>query len=633
MRHGLFILILLTSLPAAASPPESGMPLSVGLNRTGPLSSQESYKTFPVGMTGDSLFVLAPAGLKQGLYRYRCVDESVPLFAAPVPVEGPWSKAAAAATGTIFELNGEIYYAWLEEKELVIARFDSNGEKFISFRRRPCPFNASSIVFAGTDHGDWVFFASRTAPAVKKFERSPVDQSSFYDGAGVFRGNWARSGVYQFSVGDAVSEPELINAAPDELLGATSLAVWPPGAVASNVLGAFWHVSGGKAARIFCGDALMRHPTQGARAVAWGQKGLIAGGEGALRLYPFSGQYRPDGSPVFHAPKPVLEKDANLFGGTLTVPVLCDWDGDGATDIIAGNSEGRVLFFKNHGSSQEPAFAPGVELEAGGAPIHIQPGYYGVQGPFEARWGYTCPTVVDWNGDGLPDILMSDSTARYRLYLNTGTRTKPALDRERLLKLDGLELHGTWRVKPGATKLGTRMACVILDDENDFHLYWRLDDENVADGGKLRWQDGRVMTAWALGNLQPGQRGRGKISLADWDGDGKTDILFGSMRRHCLPGPLKGLPWSRFSRGEHGMQLLFLRNIGSNEAPVFAFPKQFQFRGEDRYFGSHTSSGDAGDLGDASAGPNLILGVESGRIYFFDRRDLTFADINTTVNK
>lgn len=37
-----------------------------------------------------------------------------------------------------------------------------------------------------------------------------------------------------------------------------------------------------------------------------------------------------------------------------------------------------------------------------------------LQGPGEANWGHTCPTVVDWNRDGLADIVMSDSTATHR---------------------------------------------------------------------------------------------------------------------------------------------------------------------------------------------------------------------------
>ncbi|MGE4563861.1 MAG: FG-GAP repeat domain-containing protein [Victivallaceae bacterium] len=641
-----FSLVFLCAFAVNAATLESGAPIAVGAgDRSGPLASRESYRTCPVGaaeISGGSkpdIFVLAPFGVTKELSLHpfsRFNADGEPVFAAPVPVKGPWRKIESLAAGRIFTLENEIYYAWPEGKELAVAKFDRAKKEFFSFRKWTLPFGVTSLVFAGTENGDWVFFAARPAPPTKKFEREPADQSSLYDGAGIYRGNLGRGGVWRFRINPEtgeVSAPDLFGAKRDDLLGGVALTVWPDadgktGAMAATSLGSFRYVApaGGKTLPVFGDDRqLLRHPTHGATAIAYGADGLIAGGEGSLYFYPAANRRQPDGSPVFAPPRRVLAESAALFTGALTVPSLFDWDGDGVLDIIAGNSEGRVLFCKNFGSNAEPAFAPGVALEAGGAPIHIQPGYYGIQGPFEARWGYTCPTVVDWNGDGLPDILMSDATAKYRLYLNTGSRTKPVLDRERLLKLDGLDLHGTWRVKPGAAKLGDRMACITYDDDNDFHLYWRLDDENVEDGGKLRWANGQTMTGWALGSLQPGQRGRGKISLVDWDGDGKLDILFGAMRRNCLPGPLVGLPWTRFNRGESGMQILFIRNVGSNEAPVFAFPKQFQFRGKDLFFGSHTSSGDAGMLGDCAAGPNLILGVESGRIHYFDRRDLTWA--------
>ena len=155
----------------------------------------------------------------------------------------------------------------------------------------------------------------------------------------------------------------------------------------------------------------------------------------------------------------------------------------------------------------------GVPLKAGGREIHFQPGYgMDIQGPGEARWGYVCPTVVDWNGDGLPDIVMSDSTAQHTVYINRGTLTKPELDFGHPIYMDGLELHGTWRVKPAAASLGGRMAYVTLDDDDEFHLYWQIDDHNLEDGGKLRLDDGSVIGANAL---KAGGTGRLKLNLAD----------------------------------------------------------------------------------------------------------------------
>lgn len=129
------------------------------------------------------------------------------------------------------------------------------------------------------------------------------------------------------------------------------------------------------------------------------------------------------------------------------MPNVVDWDGDGALDIVAGNSEGRLLFFKNRGTNTEPGFARSEEVCAGGSPILLRPGYHVVQGPFEASWGYLCPTVCDWNGDGLPDVVVSGSRAKFEVMLNRGTREKPELDAPVALSVDNLELYGTWRVR------------------------------------------------------------------------------------------------------------------------------------------------------------------------------------------
>lgn len=52
--------------------------------------------------------------------------------------------------------------------------------------------------------------------------------------------------------------------------------------------------------------------------------------------------------------------------------------------------------------------------------------------------GVSFPTVVDWTGDGLPDIIMGDITGKYTLYVNKGTRTEPKLDAPQPFSVKGL---------------------------------------------------------------------------------------------------------------------------------------------------------------------------------------------------
>ncbi|MCA9449771.1 MAG: VCBS repeat-containing protein, partial [Candidatus Omnitrophica bacterium] len=336
--------------------------------------------------------------------------------------------------------------------------------------------------------------------------------------------------------------------------------------------------------------------------------------------YRFTGEFTDRGSPVFEDPVPALQAEADLYAGSLPVPNAVDWDGDGDLDIVAGNSEGFVLFFENAGSNADPKYRSGVHLKAGGETVHIQPGYrLDIQGPFESRWGYVCPTVADWNEDGLPDLLMSDSTARHFLYLNAGEKTEPRLDHAKPLYLDGLELHGTWRVKPGVAKLGDRMAYVALDDDDQFHLYWRIDDQHLEEGGKLRLEDGSPIGA---NFLSAGGSGRLKINLHDWDQDGKVDLIVGTPRHGSVPNPEAGLPQSL---GLPGSAVLFLKNTSSNAAPRYRFPIILKFRGENLYFGQH-ACGPATVEFSTEKGADLAVGAESGRIHYFARKDLSWEE-------
>src|SRR5690606_30749289 len=100
----------------------------------------------------------------------------------------------------------------------------------------------------------------------------------------------------------------------------------------------------------------------------------------------------------------------DLKCGALATPVGFDWDGDGDFDILCGNTAGYIELFENlSGPGVEfPKWAAPVRLEADGQPLRILAGPNGsIQGPAEAKWGYTCLSVADWDHDGLPDIVIN----------------------------------------------------------------------------------------------------------------------------------------------------------------------------------------------------------------------------------
>ncbi len=83
---------------------------------------------------------------------------------------------------------------------------------------------------------------------------------------------------------------------------------------------------------------------------------------------------------------------------------------------------------ENLDGGNPPRFAAPRYLEAGGKTIRIEAGPNGsIQGPAEAKWGYTVLSVADWNHDGLPDIVLNSIWGAVVWYENEGTRREPKL--------------------------------------------------------------------------------------------------------------------------------------------------------------------------------------------------------------
>lgn len=638
----------------------SGEPLRVGTDGgLGLLAAPRAITTKPAGCANifggkrPDIFVCSPTGVDTALLLYRWMrdaPEGTPVFASPVRISHPFGDKAPPDGTIMQDAAGVTHGFWIKGKSIVHTVFDGGARVFRETARAEVeglPRTASALTVLGLS-------ASGAEIVVGCYNgakyRPGGDASSLgyvlYDGSGAYRGQWPRTGLFRFRLAAdcaSVSEPaRLFSPSANEILGGVRLAaVAYPGRAAPNVVAgasignffafdAGWTQAVGKVMLMGPDGVALRHPTIGNAPVAYpnvlGQTvDLIVGGEGALYYYAFAGSTNGGGNPLYSAPRPVLQEDATLYAGSLAVPNAVDWDGDGAHDLIVGNSEGRVLFFKNTGTDRDPRFGLGEPVCANGLPIHVQPGYYGIQGPFENRWGYTCPAVADWNGDGLPDLLLSGATARHEVFLNVGTRTSPKLAAGLTLYCDGLELHGVWRVRPGVARIGGRMAYIMQDDANALHLYWRLDDANVEEGGALRMVDGSPITSHTPEKIGgPGQRGRSKIEITDWDGDGVLDLLVGTVKRGCLPNPEHGLPYTLRKDAGPGLQVLFFRNEATDAAPRYARPRLFQFKGQDLYLGGHSNAPETCPFGDTSKGPNLLVGAEDGRIYFFRHEDLTF---------
>lgn len=579
------------------------------------------------------LFVAGYGG-PQAVHLFKWVDTAengAPVFAEPVVV-----KCAFKDKGCVFQrTDGSVVGLWIDKEELVTTGFDREKLEFRETKREKLPKAVKSPSSLGVlRNGEGYDIAFEMSNGGKGTEGSPnTEEWRPFNSSGIAVGKLR----YRYLIGwPATGEVRQITKTREEVffsmhgitgmdLGAGHERDLITGSRQGNLVFYRNKVSSGfdlETKRLVAGEDgnALRHPSINPSVAAY-PGGLIACGEGSLYFYRFTGKWAKTGAPVFAEPVSVLQEHADLYAGTLPSPTTVDWNGDGVLDILAGNSEGFVLFFENIGSNDEPKFLPATRVKAGGREIQVQAGYSGsLQGLQEARWGYLSPNAIDWNGDGTLDLITGDITGDYMIYLNRGKKTEPKLDAAHPLYCDGIDLHGMWRCRPAVAKIGKRMALAIVDGDDHFHLYWRIDDYNVEDGGKLHLDDSKLIgTSGGVG----GMSGRCKLDFFDWNRDGHLDFVIGTGRVVSIPDRETGLPMPTIGKKTLGTPLLML-NKGDN-----TFTRPAPFKDVD---GKVIQPGGAHETGAVGTmlgkdGPNLLICNEAGRMFLLPGKALK------TVNK
>jgi len=309
-------------------------------------------------------------------------------------------------------------------------------------------------------------------------------------------------------------------------------------------------------------------------ALDWDKDGdldLIVGDEdGRVAFVENTDRLGSDRTPLFLPPRYFQQEAEDLKCGALVTPVGFDWDGDGDWDIVSGNTAGYIAFFENLSGAgvEKPKWAAPRFLEANSRIIRIQAGPNGsIQGPGEAKWGYTTLSVADWDGDGLPDLVVNSIWGKVIWHRNVGTRKAPKLAVAQPIEVEwngpqptlaygwlrpgGKALLTQWRTTPVAVDWNQDglVDLVMLDQAGYLAFFERakrgdrlmlLHPKRIFSGENFSVTDSRHAIKEStpgpirLNDGIAGKSGRRKLCVVDWDGDGRLDVLANAANAQFL---------------------------------------------------------------------------------------------------
>ncbi len=192
-----------------------------------------------------------------------------------------------------------------------------------------------------------------------------------------------------------------------------------------------------------------------------------------------------------------------------------DWNEDGKKDLLTGGRDGFIRIYLNINTDADPVFSNYTNVQAGGA-------------TFDA--GYTAmPDVVDWNRDGRKDLIVGEDTGKIWLLINTGTNAAPVFANADYMKDGTVALDVGTKAAPVAVDWdGDGLLDLVVGEYTGNIVYYR----NLTLGIVPDFAPGVKLEA---GGATIDVEYYSRLDVVDWDNDGILDILSGNRNYNAAP--------------------------------------------------------------------------------------------------